>query len=267
MLDLAYASKHCYSTVVAISYRTLAFSTDFAKLEKDVQGYSKLLKRVDGHGRVTRLVISDPPSTHTQQQEKWHRHKMSNAQYNGSDLDVFNERKRIYEKRPPRDSLYLEYLYKLDHLWKSLATFIEHLPVLDSVFYNSFFQFPPNLLDSIHHYKPQCALYLTDFSLWSLDADGTDDYEFRLSTSPCLRGIISQYEDRDGYDSYGLVTYQYEALQALIKGLTPSLKDFYVYHQPHSTTTTTKIYRHAMIGITSEEIATEAVHTVTLVVR
>lgn len=234
VLDFAYASKHCYFTVVAISYRTLTFSTDLEKLQRDIQGYCKLLERVHGHGRVSRLIISDQLSTKTPQQKDWHRPKMSSAQYNGSNPDVFKEQKRIYDKRPVRDSDSLDLLYEEDHLWQPLATFIRQLPVLDSVFYHNYKQFPPSLLEKIHHYKPQCALYLTDFFLWSLDANGADDYEFRLLTSPCLRGIISQYEDRDGYDSYGRVTYQYEALQSMIRGLTPNLKDFYVYHQPHT---------------------------------
>lgn len=233
VLDLAYASKHCYSIVAVISYRILAFSTDLTRLQEDVEGYYKLLKRVNGHGRVSRLVISNRLPHQAQQREEWHRLKMSSAEYNGSDLDIFKEQERIYAKQPVRDSASLDMLYKEDHLWKPLATFIEHLPALTSVFYNNWNQFPPSLFESINNYTPGCALYLTNFFLSSLGADGTDDYEFRLSTSPCLRGIISQYEDTNGYDSYGRITYHTQALQSLIHGLTPNLKEFYVYHRPH----------------------------------
>lgn len=229
VLDLAYTSKRCYSIVVAISYQTLAFSTNIGKLQQDIQEYSKLLKRVNGRGRVSRLIITDEIRTKTPQQEEWCRPKMSRSQYNGSDIDVFKEKQMSYEKRPVRDVEGLDILYKEDYLWKPLATFIEQLPALKSIFYNNFNQFPPILLDSIHCYQPHCSLYLTDFFLWSLDAHGTDDYEFRLATSPCLRGIISQHEDIDGYQAFGNVTYQYEALQSLIGGLTPNLKALYVF--------------------------------------
>jgi hypothetical protein len=75
----------------ALSFRTLRFSTNLEHLEADVQRYSKQLKRVNRHWRVSRLVISgDPPTQpqHPQQQQGWCRPKMSISEYNGSDEEV-----------------------------------------------------------------------------------------------------------------------------------------------------------------------------------
>lgn len=47
-LELLWTSKYCYSTLVAISFRTLTFSTDLKHLEEDVKNYSRLLKGVEG---------------------------------------------------------------------------------------------------------------------------------------------------------------------------------------------------------------------------
>lgn len=88
LLELLCVSKHCYPTVVAITYRTLKFSTDLGQLGEDVGKYSHLLKRVNGHGRVSLLVITGDPPTQPQQpqhQQDWSRPRMGITEYKGTD--------------------------------------------------------------------------------------------------------------------------------------------------------------------------------------
>jgi hypothetical protein len=232
LLDLACTSRHCYSTVISISYQTLRFSANLEHLDKDVQMYSQLLNRVNGHGRVSRLIISGGFVTNPQEQQEWRRPTMTVAEYCGDDDDeIITEHRKYLSKTGNRELETLESAYESDHLWRTLAEFISHLPSLDSIFYTRPSQFPPCLLKSIHQHRPQCKLYLTNFNIWSLHADQTDDYEFRLLTSPCLYGIMIRYYDDSGYDADGRPVYHAEALMSLISGLSPNLKKVYISHQ------------------------------------
>lgn len=115
-----------------------------------------------------------------------------------------------------------------------MAQFILRLPGLESIFYCSYYQFPPCLLDSIQQHRSQCRLYITRFGLWSLGPQGTEDpYETALLSSPSLRGIGT-----GSLGSYGNIlgasnplwehVYLTQALRDVVSGLTPQLKKLVV---------------------------------------
>lgn len=236
---LACVNKHYYSVLAPILLQTLKVSVyDSEQLEIDVQQYSQLLQRVDGYGYVRRLIIT-VNNTHVpfesrkledhaqQQQQKWLRPSMSTVEHKGHDEEIFENYLDNLPRRD-KDQIPLNAVYQTNHLWRPLADLMNRVVALESVFFHSRGQFPPVLLDCLHQHHSQCKLYIFGFNLWSVDAQGTDDYEFRLLSSPCLHGIATRFKDLHDDESQNHDFYLFEALRCLTAGLAPNVKKLHM---------------------------------------
>lgn len=190
VIDLACANKHCFSVIATILYRTLKFPiSDSAQLTEDVHHYSRLLRLSDGYGSVRRIIVEsrNPGEVFKRTKERartkqWTRPRLSGTESRGHGHEII-ENYMIMDYREDSNSLVpLKEVHRTNHLWNPLAEFIRQIPSLESLFYESYSQFPHCLLNTIHQHQPQCKLYLTNFHLLSLNARGTaDEHEFAIS--------------------------------------------------------------------------------------
>jgi hypothetical protein len=232
VIDLACVNNNFLSICTPLlQVRTLQFSVygDGEQLAEDILHYSQLLQRLSGFRAVRRLIIvsSDDRkviSEHMQQrrsEQQWQQPRISTLAYRGHENDVL--RKHAAKPGPIE---YKDTAHQKNHLWIPLADFILRLPLLDSIFYSSYYQVPPCILDSILRSRSQCRLYITRFALWSLGPRGiTDPYELKLISSPFLHGIGTASRGTYGYRlaDNALREYIYldQALRHLVSGLTP----------------------------------------------
>jgi hypothetical protein len=218
-----------------LQVRTLKFSVydDGEQLAEDILHYSELLQRLGGFRAVRRVIIvtSDDKkviSEDMQQrrsQQQWQRPKISTLDYRGHEYDVLRN-----NTQKPGLPKYKDTAHQKNRLWIPLADFILRLPLLDSIFYSSYYQVPPCILDSILQSRPQCRLYITRFALWSLGPQGiTDPYELELIASPLLHGIGTASTSIYGYTNQDPAPREHiyldQALRHLVSDLTPQLKN------------------------------------------
>lgn len=220
--------------------RTLKFAEcndDGEQLVDDIKHYSELLQRLSGFWAVRRLLIvtfdNDPAKVRQHQQRRsqqpWCRPLIHPYTYEGSEYHFLKT-----SAGKPGDMKYKDTMHQKNHIWKPLAEFILRLPNLECIYYDSYYQFPPCLLDSLH--RLQCRLYISRFALWSLGPQGpTDPYELTLMRSPSLHGIGTAGEGIYGNRMIESTTswehvYLTEALRYLVSGLAPQLKIMIVTH-------------------------------------
>jgi hypothetical protein len=244
VIDLACVNKTFLSICTPLlQVRTLKFFVheDEEQLTEDILHYSQLLQSLSGFWAVRRLIIftNDVKKVISKEmdqrrsQQQWQRPKISALAYRGHENDVLEK-----FAGSPGLMKYKDTVHQKNHLWLPLAQFILRLPGLESIFYRSYYQFPPCLLDSIQQHRSQCRLYITRFGLWSLGPQGTEDpYETALLSSPSLRGIGT-----GSLGNYGHIlgasnplwehVYLTQALRDLVSGLTPQLKKLVVFGCP-----------------------------------
>jgi hypothetical protein len=235
VIDLACVNNNFLSICTPLlQVRTLKFFVcdDGEQLAEDILHYSQLLQRLSGFPAVRRLIIitsNDKKviSEHMQQrrsQRQWQRPRISTLAYRGHENDVLQK----HAERPgPME--YKDTAHQKNHLWMPLADFILRLPLLESIFYSSYYQLPPCILDSILRNRSQCRLYITRFALWSLGPQGiTDPYELKLISSPFLYGIGTASTGTYGHRLAGNARREHvhldQALRHIVSGLTPQLK-------------------------------------------
>lgn len=119
-----------------------------------------------------------------------------------------------------------------DEAWQPLATFINALPVLTDMVYSCLDQVAPCLLESLLRYHPHSRLHVHTFNLRSLcqfkdNLHDIDPAEFKLATHPCLYAISMLFST--GYDTYGHIDYNGEALFAMLSGMSPGLRNVRVW--------------------------------------
>lgn len=246
IVDFACVCKHLYYRVTPLLFRTLRFSTrDASQLAEDVHRTRHILQRVDGFRHVRRLIIDDEPRgaiTNIKIQPKfqeqarqisWYRPRMSSAQYNNHFDDNFaNSMEKLGNRGD--DTMSLQVVYETNDTWKLLADFVRQIPSLEGVFYDCLHQLPPCILECLHQSQSQCRLYINQFNLCSLNAHGTDDYEFSLAISPCLYGLTIL---RMGLETLSAARwYDDEALECIAGGLAPSLKRLHILRTRHTRT-------------------------------
>lgn len=238
IVDLACVCKHLYYRVTPLLFRTLRFSArDISQLAEDVHRTRQILQRVDGFCHVRRLIIDDeargsiknikiqPTSREQALQTLWHRPRMSSAQYNNHFDDNLAKCMEELDNRGD-DTMSLQKIYETNDSWKPLVDFVRQLPSLDGLFYDCLHQLPPCLLECLHQNQPRCRLYINHFNLRSLNAHGTDDYEFSLASSPCLYGLTFL---RMGLETSSAARwYDDEALESIVGGLAPNLKRLHI---------------------------------------
>ncbi|QGA12770.1 hypothetical protein EYB26_000415 [Talaromyces marneffei] len=235
VIDLACVNRIFLSICTPLlQVRSLKFFVcdDGEQLADDILHYSQLLQSLSALWAVRRLMIvtNDDENVRLQQrqrqsQQQWRRPRIPPSAYRGYENDYL---KSLVGK--PGAMKYKDTAHQKNHIWKPLAEFILRLPNLESIFYNSYYQFPPCLLDSLHKHRSQCRLYITRFALWSLEPQGpTDPYEFKLLGSPSLHGIGTVLDGTDRNRTRGSTpswehVYLPKALRYLVSGLTQQLK-------------------------------------------
>lgn len=120
-----------------------------------------------------------------------------------------------------------------DMTWAPVVNLVKALPRLTELVYECRNQFPPSLLDALHRYHPYCKLHHRTFLLRSLRCGVPDPHEMAIATSPCLHSAKVRYawRDSDGQDDYNE-----EAMQELVAGLAPNLKEVHMIHMAASPT-------------------------------
>ncbi|KXX83291.1 hypothetical protein MMYC01_200299 [Madurella mycetomatis] len=112
-----------------------------------------------------------------------------------------------------------------DMAWAPVVNLVKTLPHLTELVYECRNQFPPSLLDALHKHHPHCKLHHRTFRLRSLRCGAPDPHEMAIATSPCLHSVKVRYawRDSDGQDDYNE-----EAMQELVAGLAPNLKEVHM---------------------------------------
>lgn len=252
VIDLACVNNNFLSICTPLlQVRTVQFSVydDGEQLAEDILHYSQLLQHLGGFRAVRRLIIvtSDDKKVIREQmqqrrsEQQWQRPKISTLDYRGHEYDVL----RKHAGKPGGPIKDKDTAHQKNRLWMPLADFILRLPRLDSIFYSSYYQIPPCILDSILRSRSQCRLYITRFALWSLGPQGiTDPYELELITSPILHGIGTASTSIYGYTNQDPALREHiyldQALRHLVSGLTPQLKNLVMiqlqpFRQPSAT--------------------------------
>jgi hypothetical protein len=111
--------------------------------------------------------------------------------------------------------------------WRPLADFLSILPGLKHLIWASIDQVPRCVLDTLHASLPRTRLHVHSFSLRSLYTNldephnEIDPDEFVLASSPNLYSVCAVVEV---YDEEESASYNEEALQEMIGGITPNLR-------------------------------------------
>jgi hypothetical protein len=120
--------------------------------------------------------------------------------------------------------------YKTNDAWRPLASLLKKFPALMDLRYGFPGQFPPCLLEALHKYLPRCRLHINTLKLRSLNAPSTDPYELMLATSPSLTNIRVECDMQHGYITKHIPNFNYEAVQSMVGGLAPYLKELQIFH-------------------------------------
>ncbi|KAH8422541.1 uncharacterized protein LDX57_000295 [Aspergillus melleus] len=208
---LGCASKQLFDAVKPFLFRTIRFSVkdfrDYYSLKQDristaVQEFSKLLQRYNGTEHVQNLILGgdmihheyhprgsstrgDLGPYHWRQSKISHDDRIAIASADGEPCDEPTACGYSFASGSQFEDCHTD-----DHVWKPLAEFIKTLPGLRHLIYQYFSQFPPCLLEALHHHRPGCKLHLYSFNMRSA-SDELGAYETKLLTSPCVRSINS----------------------------------------------------------------------------
>lgn len=123
--------------------------------------------------------------------------------------------------------------HQLEDAWRPLSHFIRKLCLTDLVYVCSH-QIPVCVLKVLHQYSPETRLHMHTFSLRSLyqprdKIHHIDPDEYLLATSPSIYSVVAYVSP---YDTWGRLSYNSEALSAMIAGLAPNIKHLSVISIP-----------------------------------
>jgi hypothetical protein len=232
---LSLTSKSCHVAATVSLFRTIKFEvSSLNNITGYVQHCHEMLQRVHGFGRVHRLIIDgawpDEDSDVPNPRDKSPRTKIIAEErgyhtrlFVGSKLNAFRA-----------DIATTAATYMTNASWKPLATLLAQLPALMDLVYGFPGQFPPCLLESLHKYLPRCRLHIKTFRLRSLDAPSVDPYEVMLATSPCLYSIKVECDIQQDLIYRKTRDFNYEAVQGMVAGLAPNLKELQIFHSGYS---------------------------------
>ncbi|EZG03539.1 hypothetical protein H106_06987 [Trichophyton rubrum CBS 735.88] len=212
-------------------YHTLAFKVDLTRLQDDVKKCTLELERDKGAFDAVRCLIIETI--------EWRSLKIYDDEGCDEDLSqrpLFRWKRYNTLERQEIDSLtryYTELWPESDRCdlddgsWMPLADLIRRLPQLADLVYLGLTQFPPCMLDALHTSIPSCRLFLHNFMLRSIvEGDRLDEYDYTLVTSPCLYGLtISCYDVQISEELY---SFHQEAIQRMVYGLSPNLKEIHI---------------------------------------
>jgi hypothetical protein len=212
-----------------------------------------MLQRTHGFGRVHCLIIDcvwpqdDSDGSHPRDQrpcinitaeERGYRNRL----FNGPQRHVFKS-----------DIMPAMATYKTNDAWKPLASLLQKLPALMDLRYGFPGQFPPCLLEALHKYLPRCRLHINTFKLRSLNAPSTDPYELMLATSPSLTSIRVECDMQHCYITKHIPNFNYEAVQRMVGGLAPNLKELQIFHADWEANLDSYLPSKAWRGLTSSD--------------
>lgn len=222
----ALASRQCYAAATALIFRRIHITVKCRdQLVADVQRWRQVLERSSSLRHVRRLVIDGHMRKHPGAQgddEEEDPFCTSDA----TDDDPFDPRwadVHIPYEEP------LSIINAMTPAWSPLADFIRQLPALAEFDYGCANQLPLCLLNALHSHTRACRLTIRTFHLRSLGQPDLDQDELAVITSPCLYSINVRY---DIYYSSGVEDYHEEAVQDIVAGLVPRLKQVRLYRSP-----------------------------------
>ncbi|KAG7288124.1 hypothetical protein NEMBOFW57_007647 [Staphylotrichum longicolle] len=146
-----------------------------------------------------------------------------------SDRDIAVKSFRFFPSRPHATA---EHKRIQHNAWLPLVKFLGELTGLKDLVYACTTQLPKCVLEALHQAHPQCRLHIRTFSLRSLYQEkdqphDIDPDELALVKSPCLYSIHASCAP---YGLDGRVSFNLEAVEHMVSGFTPNLRQVHVYH-------------------------------------
>ncbi|PLB38052.1 uncharacterized protein BDW47DRAFT_105743 [Aspergillus candidus] len=237
LLAVACTNKHCYSLATPLLFRTLKIIYGGPrKLSIDVQRYTEMLSRSASFRHVRRLLISSDHYDHDHDQDyddewerdyQWKRSKTSRVERGESEESIFEPHDRRVrwhrdDVQPIRD------VHKMDDKWNPLEIFLKTLPGLTDLVFECRELLPPCVLETLHHYRPECRLHVDLSNLPCLYGHPVHIHELALLRSECLYAIMINCEEDDRHDSDGATSHHADAVQQLVAGVAPNLREAYM---------------------------------------
>lgn len=232
LLSVAMASKRCHSVAKRLLFHTIKFSVGSPRrLAQDVIECTGTLQRNAAFADVRTLVITDSS-------KYWGNALPSTSWFSGLPLSLVElidddqdrlqglDRHSLLEATQPKRRYSVA---RTDADWQALARLVQNLPALADVLYACSDQFPLCLLQVLLQHHPRCRLHHFTFQLHTLHLPATDSQELALVTAPCLYSIWMQYEETDGYDDEGVPSYHAEAVDSMVRGLAPNLREVHMF--------------------------------------
>ncbi|KAH8899654.1 hypothetical protein GQ53DRAFT_741831 [Thozetella sp. PMI_491] len=105
--------------------------------------------------------------------------------------------------------------------WKPVADLLEALPSLSRLTYDSPEQLAPCLLTALRSYHPRCRLEMLKFRFTRPLDQPVDPHEWAIITSPCLHRLEVKHVAATALGE----DYHWEAIQRVVAGLAPNLKE------------------------------------------
>ena len=238
LLAFARVSKSCYSVATFLLFRTIRFSTR-NNLAEDVQQCHDMLQRAAGFRCVRRLIVDGPwpPERSNELDPREQRRCLRiSAEDRGYGNRIVDQVQWSTVHAFKADNTPATAVYETNEAWKPLASLIKQLHSLADLIYGCPSQFPPCLLEALHQHRPHCRLHINKFKLRSLNASSTDPYEVVLATSPCLHSISVQSDMQWGFITGEVQNFNYEAVQSMVAGLAPNLRELHIFHSSWGAT-------------------------------
>ncbi|KAH6617136.1 hypothetical protein F5144DRAFT_498249 [Chaetomium tenue] len=234
LLSFALASKRCHSVAKRLFFHTIRFSPNNpSELELDVDECIRILERNASVSHVRTLLVTGP---------LWGHYYSTRALISANDgdnrtwsfglpvsLSDISALIPTHSDRPPENDTLT------DAAWQPLVRLVQLLPGLGDVLYANRHRVPPCLLQALLQYRPRCRLHVFSFRLHSLRFPETDPDELAPVTAPCLYSIWMWYCGVDGFDdghSEPEPNYHAEAIDSMVRGLAPNLKEVHLFLQP-----------------------------------
>jgi hypothetical protein len=222
------ASKTCYRATLQSVFQEVHLTVSCPKaLQASIDTLAKVLSSTQSAKYVRHLSIKGFLHWNTDGSDKIEEAAMPN-----SDIEWFSGITEVLGDEEPNldEDFFLDTIIEVspeeEAKWEPVVQLVKTLPYLTKLVYNCSNQLPPRLLDALHKYQPQCKLHHLTFQLRSLQSTTIHPHEMAIITSPCLYSIRAQYA---GFrDSNGCADFHKEAIQDLVAGLAPNLKEVWI---------------------------------------
>ena len=241
LFALSQTSKTCCLATARMRLNTVRmFVDDDDKLRRDVEEWVSILQERNASGYVRRLKIfgnmshingrlpGDARIERSDCESKEGSGRDDDTWSTGSQDDFWVTPGLPIEFDPSESVPTEEEKKRADLAWRPLVALIPTLRGLTDVIYACKNQMPGSFLSAIHQHQSKLRLHMHSFSLRSLYQDQSklhdiDSDEYALATSPSLSSIFVD-DAPQGYDTFGHVSFNREAVLSMAAGSAPNLK-------------------------------------------